>query len=89
MGAGETKITMHEAVIYIEKKLLEINELEKTDLVIDEQNLSEISTHWIIPYQSKLYLESGDSQYAIIGKFPYAVDKETGKIDPEIDTSWM
>ena len=82
-------MTMHEAVVFIEEKLQKINNLEKTDLVIDGKNLTEISTHWIIPYQSKLYLESRDSQHAIRGICPFAVDKKTGEIDPEIDTSWM
>ena len=54
-----------------------------------EKNITEISTHWIIPYQSKRYIESGDAQNAVSGIAPYAIDKKTGKIDPKIDTSWM
>ena len=82
-------MTRREAMIFIEKQLRRSNKLEKTDLVMDEKNITEISTHWIIPYQSKRYLESGDAQNAVSGIAPYAIDKKTGKIDPKIDTSWM
>ncbi|MCP4343731.1 MAG: hypothetical protein GY799_33875 [Desulfobulbaceae bacterium] len=82
-------MTRREAMIFIEKQLRKANKLERTDLVMDEENITEISTHWIIPYQSKRYLESGDAQHAVIGIAPYAIDKNTGKIDPKIDTSWM
>lgn len=82
-------MTKHEAMAFIEEQLNKANELEKTDLTIDVENVTEISTHWIIPYQSKRFLNSGDFQHAILGITPYAIDKETGKIDPAIDTSWM
>jgi hypothetical protein len=82
-------MTRREAMIFIEKQLRRANELEKTDLMMDEKNITEISTHWIIPYQSKRYLDSGDALHAIDGIVPYAIDKKTGKIDPKIDTSWM
>lgn len=82
-------MTQREAMIFIEKQLKRANELEKTDLMMDEKNITEISTHWIIPYQSKRYLDSGDTKHATIGIVPYAIDKKTGKIDPKIDTSWM
>ncbi len=82
-------MTKGEAMTFIEEKLHRINELEKNDLMIDAENVTEIRTHWIIPYQSKRFLNSADDQHAIIGIVPYAIDKETGKIDPEIDTSWM
>ena len=82
-------MTRREAIIFIEKQLHRSNELAKTDLVMDEKNITEISTHWIIPYQSKRYLESGDARHAVFGINPYAIDKKTGKIDPNIDTSWM
>ena len=82
-------MTQREAMIFIEKQLERTNELEKTDLMMDKKNITEISTHWIIPYQSKRYLDSGDAQHAIAGIAPYAIDKITGKIDPKIDTSWM
>lgn len=82
-------MTRREAMIFIEKQLHKANKLENTDLVMDEENITDISTHWIIPYQSKRYLDSGDAQHAVIGIAPYAIDKKTGKIDPKIDTSWM
>ena len=82
-------MTRREAMIFIEKQLRRANVLEKTDLVMDEKNITEISTHWIIPYQSKRYLDSGNAKHAAIGINPYAIDKKTGKIDPNIDTSWM
>jgi hypothetical protein len=89
MKKGVFRMTRREAMIFIEKQLRKANTLAKTDLVMDEKNITEISTHWIIPYQSKRYLESGDAQNAVIGIAPYAIDKKTGKIDPKIDTSWM
>lgn len=82
-------MTRSEAILYIEQRLRETNLIEKTDLVIDHKNVTEISTHWIIAYQSKRYIITGDERHAIAGNSPFAVDKITGQVDPSIDTSWM
>lgn len=82
-------MTQPEALILIEKLLLEKNIQDKSDLTIDYKNVTEISTHWIIPAESKRYLDSRDSRYKVRDIRPYAIDKISGKIDPTIDTSWM
>ncbi len=80
-------MTKREAVIFVEKKLRQGNELDKTDLIVDEANISDAFTHWIIPVQSKRYLDSGNAEHVLIGITPYAIDKATGKIDHDFDTS--
>ncbi len=79
-------MTKHEAIVFVEKNIQRANNLEKTDLIVDETNIIDAHTHWIIPVQSKLYLDSGDTAYAIIGITPYAVDKVRKKIDHDLDT---
>ncbi len=80
-------MTKREAVIFVEKKLRQGNDLGRTDLIVDESNISDAYTHWIIPVQSKRYLDSGNGEHILVGITPYAIDKATGKIDHDFDTS--
>lgn len=80
-------MTKHEAIMFVEQQLCRGNDLDKSDLIIDEKNISDGYTHWIIPVQSKRYLDSGNFEDALIGITPYAIDKATGKMDHDFDTS--
>ncbi len=80
-------MTKKEAFKLVEKLLNKGNAADNTDLIVDESNISDIGTHWIIPVQSKKYLESGDDAYAVIGINHYAIRKSTCKIDHSFDTS--
>ncbi len=80
-------MTKQEAVLFVEKNIRRGNDIDKTDLIVDKANISDAYTHWIIPVQSKRYLDSGNSEHALIGITPYAIDKATGKIDHDFDTS--
>ncbi|MDX2441419.1 MAG: hypothetical protein QNK40_12830 [Desulfobacterales bacterium] len=71
----------------VEKMLIKGNKTDKTDLVAEKTKISDAYTHWIIPVQSKQYIETGDSAYFVIGIHPYAIKKATKKIDHDFDTS--
>ena len=80
-------MTIKEVLNLVEKLLNKGNAADNTDLTVDENNISDIDTHWIIPVQSEKYLETGDDAYAVIGISPYAIRKSTCKIDHDFDTS--
>ena len=78
-------MTIEKAIDFVQEKLQRKNKSEDTDLIIDKRNVTETQTHWIIPYQSKRYLESGDVQFIIFGIKPLAIDKTTGMVDHAIN----
>ncbi len=80
-------MTKKDAFKLVEKLLNKGNVVDNTDLIVDETSISDIGTHWIIPVQSKKYLETGDDAYAVIGITPYAIRKSTCNIDHDFDTS--
>ena len=80
-------MTIEEAIDFVQEKIQRENRSEDTDLIIDKRNVTETQKHWIIPYQSKRYLESGDVRFIIFGIKPLAIDKTTGMVDPAINTS--
>lgn len=82
-------MTKKDAFKLVEKLLRKGNIADNTDLKVDEVNISDTGTHWVIPVQSERYLETGDDAYAVIGITPYAIIKSTRKIDHSFDTSCL
>ena len=80
-------MTKDESLRLVEKLLSKGNEIDNTDQIVDETKILDADTHWIIPVQSKRYIETGDTAYAVIGINPYAIIKATKKIDHDFDAS--
>jgi len=52
----------------------------KLELVIAKEDTIEFEEGFVFRYDSKRYLEEGDSDYRIAGTYPLIVDKKTGEI---------
>jgi len=88
-------ITKKEAIKLVEKQLRKI-EFEE-NYRIDELNTKEHDWGWVIYYNTERFLETNDSQFALMGNGPFLVHRENGKIESvsssEIEAghidSWM
>ena len=74
-------MTKDEAISIVETLLNEGNQSGSSDLTVDTDYMKETETHWIVPYDSKRYLDTGDTSYAMIGNNPFTISKETGLQD--------
>lgn len=65
----------------------------RQDLVVDVKNISDAGTHWIVPYNTKEYLETDNPVHSLIGSEPLFISKTTGKhdndFDPEISFTYV
>ncbi len=72
-------ITKEEAIKLVEKQLRKIEFGD--NYRIDECNIKEHDWGWVISYNTESFLETDDSQFALMGNGPFLVHRENGKIE--------
>ena len=71
-------ITKEQAIQLVEKHLRKMESTEK--LIVYLEGIDEHHWGWVIGYNSEIYIETNNIDYALIGNAPFTVMKETGEI---------
>jgi hypothetical protein len=73
-------ITEQEALVIAKKHLRGNLSPDQSDIIIREDMIIKKPYGWLFFYQTKRYLETKQSEYAIIGDHPFIVEKSTGRV---------
>ena len=71
-------ITKEEAYRKVEQLLDKIEYDDK--YLIDKNATNDHERGWVIYYNSKIYIETKDVEFALMGNAPFLVRKDTGKV---------
>lgn len=69
----------HDAKQLVQKYIAQYDNEELCLMIIDSETI-EFNFGWVFFYTSKMYLETGNNIYAIVGNAPIIVDKEDGSL---------
>lgn len=73
-------LTKEETIQIAKKYLKEMDDKDGLETIILSEYTIEKPYGYIFSYDSKLFQETGEFQYAIAGNAPFLVEKETGRI---------
>lgn len=82
-------MTKDEAVKVAEGLLSKAKLAGQPQLRVDHDRIWNADTHWVIGWNSAEFLDHNNTDAAIIGNSPYAIDKTTGRVDHQFDTTQM
>ncbi len=72
-------VTKQQAIKLVEKQLTKMESDEPLQIYVD--GIDEHDWGWVIGYNTKTYIETENSEYALVGNSPFIVIRETGAIE--------
>ena len=76
-------LNLEDAISKVEKEYLKDwsnEDYPENELKILREDIIDTPNYWIIRYTSKLWFETGDMKYAIVGNAPIIVNKKSGEM---------
>ncbi len=72
-------VTKQQAIKLVEKQLRKMESDEPLQIYVD--GIDEHDWGWVIGYNTKTYIETENSEYALVGNSPFIVIRETGAVE--------
>jgi hypothetical protein len=72
--------TMENALLKVDEILAEREATIGIDLAVNRRAVRDEEWCWVVPYNSRAYIETGSFSHTLAGNGPFVVDKETGVV---------